>query len=37
MTHRRPVVTLLPLDDRPVNTGHVAGLAGAAGDRKSVV
>ncbi|MFK4038319.1 DUF4127 family protein [Nonomuraea wenchangensis] len=31
MTHLRPVVTLLPLDDRPVNTGHVAGLAGAAG------
>ncbi|MER6177910.1 DUF4127 family protein [Streptosporangium sp. NPDC001681] len=26
-------MTLLPLDDRPVNTGHVAGLAGTAGTR----
>ncbi|MER5621766.1 DUF4127 family protein [Streptosporangium sp. NPDC002544] len=33
MSHSRPVVTLLPLDDRPVNTGHVAGLAGTAGTR----
>ncbi|WP_219518315.1 DUF4127 family protein [Nonomuraea ceibae] len=33
MNHSRPVVTLLPLDDRPVNTGHVAGLAGTAGTR----
>ncbi|WP_084464137.1 DUF4127 family protein [Microtetraspora fusca] len=33
MSRRTPVVTLLPLDDRPVNTGHVAGLAGIAGTR----
>lgn len=33
MNHSTAVVTLLPLDDRPVNTGHVAGLAGTAGTR----
>ncbi|MFU8852028.1 DUF4127 family protein [Micromonospora sp. SL1-18] len=31
-----PVVTLLPLDDRPVNTSHVAALATAAGTRLRV-
>lgn len=33
MSRKTPVVTLLPLDDRPVNTDHVAGLARTAGTR----